>query len=88
MVAVRSSLHLDVPIATEGRLLVDTQYLSFLTDLANRKFEENAKRIATLCQVASNPPPHLHTLVPVLTSIFSTNPPIQRFHSMHNAPQI
>mmetsp|Transcript_53141 Transcript_53141/g.94838 ORF Transcript_53141/g.94838 Transcript_53141/m.94838 type:complete len:342 (-) Transcript_53141:1226-2251(-) len=50
MVAVRSSLHLDVPIATEGQLLVDTQYLSLLTDLTNRKFEENAQRIANLCQ--------------------------------------
>ena len=48
MVAIRSTLSLDVPVAANGALIVDQSYLSILTDLANQKFAENAARIDTL----------------------------------------
>ena len=45
--AVRSSHGLEVPLSdpTSGQLLVDRNYVVFLTKLANDKLAENLKRI-------------------------------------------
>lgn len=45
IVAVRSSIRLEVPIGEKGRLLVPEEYLQFLTASANRKFLLNHERI-------------------------------------------
>ena len=44
MVAVRSTLKLDVPIAADKQLLVSPEYLRFLVRLSNEKFAENVVR--------------------------------------------
>ncbi|CAM6089216.1 unnamed protein product [Calypogeia fissa] len=46
IVAVRSSIRLEVPIGAKGKLLVTEEYLSFLTESANEKFLLNQKRIS------------------------------------------
>lgn len=43
--AVRSTHGLEVPLSQQGRLLVDHNYISFLTQIANQKMEENLRRI-------------------------------------------
>uniref|UniRef100_A0A8C6KX63 tRNA wybutosine-synthesizing protein 3 homolog n=1 Tax=Nothobranchius furzeri TaxID=105023 RepID=A0A8C6KX63_NOTFU len=43
--AVRSTHGLEVPLTHNGKLLVDHQYIHFLTQTANQKMEENLKRI-------------------------------------------
>uniref|UniRef100_A0A1A8MFP6 tRNA wybutosine-synthesizing protein 3 homolog n=2 Tax=Nothobranchius TaxID=28779 RepID=A0A1A8MFP6_9TELE len=43
--AVRSTHGLEVPLTHNGKLLVDHQYVHFLTHTANQKMEENLKRI-------------------------------------------
>lgn len=45
MVAVRGSQCLEVPIASDNRLIVEPQYLQFLTTKVNQKFEENEGKI-------------------------------------------
>ncbi|XP_041805641.1 tRNA wybutosine-synthesizing protein 3 homolog [Chelmon rostratus] len=45
MVAVRSTHGLEVPLTHEGRLLVEHEYIHFLTQIANQKMEENLRRI-------------------------------------------
>lgn len=43
--AVRSTHGLEVPLSHEGKLLVGPEYIHFLCQLANRKMEENLRRI-------------------------------------------
>ncbi|XP_074508441.1 tRNA wybutosine-synthesizing protein 3 homolog [Sebastes fasciatus] len=43
--AVRSTHGLEVPLSHEGKLLVDHEYIHFLTQIANQKMEENLRRI-------------------------------------------
>lgn len=44
MVAVRSTLKLDVPIAMDSSLVVSKEYLSMLIKLSNEKMVENRQR--------------------------------------------
>jgi len=46
MVAVRSTLHLDAPVAMDGRSVVNDTYLTLLATLSTQKFHENAARIS------------------------------------------
>eukprot|EP00040_Diaphanoeca_grandis_P005342 m.32447 g.32447 ORF g.32447 m.32447 type:complete len:384 (-) comp16645_c0_seq1:47-1198(-) len=50
MVAVRSTLKLDVPIALDSKLMVSTEYLSMLVKLSNEKMIENIARTEKLYQ--------------------------------------
>ncbi|XP_008297532.1 tRNA wybutosine-synthesizing protein 3 homolog [Stegastes partitus] len=43
--AVRSTHGLEVPLSHEGKLLVEHEYVRFLTQIANQKMEENLRRI-------------------------------------------
>lgn len=43
--AVRSTHGLEVPLSQEGKLLVEPEYIRFLTQVANKKMEENLRRI-------------------------------------------
>ncbi|XP_037314330.1 tRNA wybutosine-synthesizing protein 3 homolog [Pungitius pungitius] len=43
--AVRSTHGLEVPLSHEGKLLVEQEYINFLTQIANQKMEENLRRI-------------------------------------------
>ncbi|KAL7385848.1 hypothetical protein ABVT39_001189 [Epinephelus coioides] len=43
--AVRSTHGLEVPLSHAGKLLVDHEYIHFLTQIANQKMEENLRRI-------------------------------------------
>ncbi|XP_017276269.1 tRNA wybutosine-synthesizing protein 3 homolog [Kryptolebias marmoratus] len=43
--AVRSTHGLEVPLSHSGRLLVDQEYIRFLTQIANQKMDENLRRI-------------------------------------------
>ncbi|XP_040912116.1 tRNA wybutosine-synthesizing protein 3 homolog isoform X1 [Toxotes jaculatrix] len=43
--AVRSTHGLEVPLSHEGKLLVEHEYIHFLTHIANQKMEENLRRI-------------------------------------------
>ncbi|KAM7401385.1 hypothetical protein PAMA_005532 [Pampus argenteus] len=43
--AVRSTHGLEVPLSHQGRLLVEHNYIDFLTQIANQKMEENLRRI-------------------------------------------
>ncbi|XP_033095481.1 tRNA wybutosine-synthesizing protein 3 homolog [Anneissia japonica] len=45
MLAIRSTHGLEVPLSKEGRLLINTEYLHHITELANEKMKENFKRI-------------------------------------------
>nr|XP_020475281.1 tRNA wybutosine-synthesizing protein 3 homolog [Monopterus albus] len=45
IMAVRSTHGLEVPLSHEGKLLVGHEYIHFLTQIANRKMEENLRRI-------------------------------------------
>ncbi|XP_065917704.1 tRNA wybutosine-synthesizing protein 3 homolog isoform X2 [Dysidea avara] len=45
MLAVRSTLVLEVPIAVGGKLMVDHKYLSHLVEVANDKMVDNNNRI-------------------------------------------
>ncbi|XP_030427968.1 tRNA wybutosine-synthesizing protein 3 homolog isoform X2 [Gopherus evgoodei] len=45
MMAVRSTHCLEVPISHMGKLMVTEEYIDFLVQIANRKMEENMKRI-------------------------------------------
>ena len=50
MLAVRTtSYSLDVPIAYNGKLLVSIEYLRYVIDSANKKFQDNAKRTQKFC---------------------------------------
>lgn len=44
MVAVRSTLRLDVPVVFDGKIAVSSQYMHQLIALANEKMEENERR--------------------------------------------
>lgn len=43
--AVRSTHGLEVPLSHEGKILVEDEYIHFLTQVANQKMEENLRRI-------------------------------------------
>ncbi|XP_054452291.1 LOW QUALITY PROTEIN: tRNA wybutosine-synthesizing protein 3 homolog [Anoplopoma fimbria] len=43
--AVRSTHGLEVPLSHKGKLLVEHEYIHFLTQIANQKMEENLRRI-------------------------------------------
>lgn len=43
--AVRSTHGLEVPLSQEGKLLVEPEYIRFLCQVANKKMEENLRRI-------------------------------------------
>ncbi|XP_006888677.1 PREDICTED: tRNA wybutosine-synthesizing protein 3 homolog [Elephantulus edwardii] len=45
MLAVRSTHSLEVPLSHKGKLMVTEEYISFLLNIANKKMEENKKRI-------------------------------------------
>ncbi|EOB01612.1 tRNA wybutosine-synthesizing protein 3-like protein, partial [Anas platyrhynchos] len=45
MMAVRSTHCLEVPLSHMGKLMVSEEYIEFLIHVANRKMEENTKRI-------------------------------------------
>uniref|UniRef100_A0A8D0GR00 tRNA wybutosine-synthesizing protein 3 homolog n=1 Tax=Sphenodon punctatus TaxID=8508 RepID=A0A8D0GR00_SPHPU len=45
MMAVRSTHCLEVPLSQRGKLMVTEDYINFLVQIANRKMEENKKRI-------------------------------------------
>ncbi|XP_049455420.1 tRNA wybutosine-synthesizing protein 3 homolog isoform X2 [Epinephelus fuscoguttatus] len=45
LMAVRSTHSLEVPLSHAGKLLVDHEYIHFLTQIANQKMEENLRRI-------------------------------------------
>ncbi|KAM9322669.1 tRNA wybutosine-synthesizing protein 3 homolog [Pholidichthys leucotaenia] len=45
IMAVRSTHGLEVPLTHGGKLLVDEEYIHFLTQMAGQKMEENLKRI-------------------------------------------
>ncbi|CAF90696.1 unnamed protein product, partial [Tetraodon nigroviridis] len=45
MMAVRSTHVLEVPLSRNGRVLVDEEYIHFLSQLANQKMEENVRRV-------------------------------------------
>ncbi|XP_064645140.1 tRNA wybutosine-synthesizing protein 3 homolog [Lineus longissimus] len=44
--AVRSTHSLEVPLASSGELMVTDKYVEFVIKIANRKMEENMRRIA------------------------------------------
>ncbi|XP_054888558.1 tRNA wybutosine-synthesizing protein 3 homolog isoform X1 [Poeciliopsis prolifica] len=48
--AVRSTHGLEVPLSHHGKLLVDEDYIQFLTQIANQKMEENVRRIQRFFQ--------------------------------------
>uniref|UniRef100_UPI0037E98931 tRNA wybutosine-synthesizing protein 3 homolog isoform X2 n=1 Tax=Semicossyphus pulcher TaxID=241346 RepID=UPI0037E98931 len=50
LVAVRSTHGLEVPLSHKGKLLVDNEYIHFLTKIANQKMEENHRRIQRFYQ--------------------------------------
>ncbi|XP_030608798.1 tRNA wybutosine-synthesizing protein 3 homolog isoform X2 [Archocentrus centrarchus] len=45
LMAVRSTHGLEVPLSHDGKLLVQQEYIAFLTQVANQKMEENRRRI-------------------------------------------
>uniref|UniRef100_A0A3Q0QTD5 tRNA wybutosine-synthesizing protein 3 homolog n=1 Tax=Amphilophus citrinellus TaxID=61819 RepID=A0A3Q0QTD5_AMPCI len=45
IMAVRSTHGLEVPLSHDGKLLVQQEYIAFLTQVANQKMEENRRRI-------------------------------------------
>uniref|UniRef100_A0A8B9EFB2 tRNA wybutosine-synthesizing protein 3 homolog n=2 Tax=Anser cygnoides TaxID=8845 RepID=A0A8B9EFB2_ANSCY len=45
MMAVRSTHCLEVPLSHMGKLMVSEEYIEFLIHVANRKMEENTRRI-------------------------------------------
>ncbi|XP_058033366.1 tRNA wybutosine-synthesizing protein 3 homolog isoform X2 [Ahaetulla prasina] len=45
LLAVRSTHCLEVPLTQKGRLMVSEEYVDFVVQVANRKMEENWKRI-------------------------------------------
>ncbi|XP_009882257.1 PREDICTED: tRNA wybutosine-synthesizing protein 3 homolog [Charadrius vociferus] len=45
MMAVRSTHCLEVPLSHKGKLMVSEEYVEFLVHVANRKMEENIRRI-------------------------------------------
>ncbi|XP_077986255.1 tRNA wybutosine-synthesizing protein 3 homolog [Glandiceps talaboti] len=45
IMAVRSTHGLEVPIATQGKVLVSTEYIEYIVKLANDKMKENSRRI-------------------------------------------
>ncbi|XP_069029379.1 tRNA wybutosine-synthesizing protein 3 homolog isoform X3 [Embiotoca jacksoni] len=45
LMAVRSTHGLEVPLTHEGKLLVEHEYIHFLTQTANQMMEENIRRI-------------------------------------------
>lgn len=47
-VAIRSTMHLDVPIGLGGKLLVSRDYIDMLIAMSNEKFQENVRRIGRL----------------------------------------
>ncbi|XP_075567017.1 tRNA wybutosine-synthesizing protein 3 homolog [Pelecanus crispus] len=48
MMAVRSTHCLEVPLSHKGKLMVSEEYIEFLIHAANRKMEENTRRIDRL----------------------------------------
>uniref|UniRef100_A0A3B3WEL9 tRNA wybutosine-synthesizing protein 3 homolog n=1 Tax=Poecilia mexicana TaxID=48701 RepID=A0A3B3WEL9_9TELE len=48
--AVRSTHGLEVPLSRHGKLLVDEDYIQFLTQTANQKMEENLRRVQRFFQ--------------------------------------
>ncbi|XP_043989368.1 tRNA wybutosine-synthesizing protein 3 homolog isoform X2 [Gambusia affinis] len=48
--AVRSTHGLEVPLSCHGKLLVDEDYIQFLTQIANQKMEENLRRVQRFFQ--------------------------------------
>ncbi|KAI1883108.1 hypothetical protein AGOR_G00241840 [Albula goreensis] len=45
IMAVRSTHCLEVPLSHKGQVLVSTEYIDFLVEIANQKMEENLQRI-------------------------------------------
>ncbi|XP_027876382.1 tRNA wybutosine-synthesizing protein 3 homolog isoform X5 [Xiphophorus couchianus] len=50
LLAVRSTHGLEVPLSRHGKLLVDEDYIQFLTQIANQKMEENLRRVQRFFQ--------------------------------------
>ena len=45
IIAVRCSIRMEVPVADNGKLLVSDEYLGYLVEQANMKFDANKTRI-------------------------------------------
>ncbi len=45
LVEICGTERIDAPVADQGRVLVDDQYICYLTDLANRKFKKGRDRL-------------------------------------------
>lgn len=45
MQAVRSTHCLEVPLSLKGKVLVSEEYIAFVVGVANKKMDENLKRI-------------------------------------------
>uniref|UniRef100_A0A3Q2VZ97 tRNA wybutosine-synthesizing protein 3 homolog n=1 Tax=Haplochromis burtoni TaxID=8153 RepID=A0A3Q2VZ97_HAPBU len=51
--AVRSTHGLEVPLSHDGTLLLPQEYITYLTQVANQKMEENHRRISrSVCRLA------------------------------------
>uniref|UniRef100_A0A3Q3FEQ8 tRNA wybutosine-synthesizing protein 3 homolog n=1 Tax=Labrus bergylta TaxID=56723 RepID=A0A3Q3FEQ8_9LABR len=62
LTAVRSTHGLEVPLSSKGKLLVDHDYIHFITNIANKKMEENLRRIQrSVCfiRISSQPCPEI-----------------------------
>lgn len=55
MLAVRSTHSLEAPVAFNGKLLVDVDYVTHLVELANAKMAENLQRIDRFMQQLRSP---------------------------------
>ena len=48
IVAIRGTLGLEIPLSSNGRLLVTREYIEYILQLANEKFDYNSQRIERL----------------------------------------
>ncbi|MBN3279025.1 TYW3 protein, partial [Polyodon spathula] len=51
IMAVRSTHCLEVPLSHKGQVLVQEEYIDYVVQVANRKIEENRKRIERLVEL-------------------------------------
>ncbi|KAG8173275.1 hypothetical protein JTE90_011161 [Oedothorax gibbosus] len=79
IVAIRCTLALEVPLSSDGVLLVSHEYISFVVNLCNEKLKENWKRIERLYlglqkSIAySKPQPDKKKIPKVLRSVNDNN---------------
>ncbi|XP_069795525.1 tRNA wybutosine-synthesizing protein 3 homolog isoform X2 [Narcine bancroftii] len=63
MMAVRSTHCLEVPLCHQGAVLVSEEYIDYLVQVANRKMEENQRRIERVLRQFSLVPTKLEKLM-------------------------